>query len=186
MFSPTFRIWGYESNWGSFAQFTKVQAHQCVPEAEAPDLGGGRGLHARRRDRVSHAPRLGAAHALRAGDVVLVWGGAGGLGSMAIQIARAAGAIPVAVVSCDDKIEYCKKLGARGCDQPQDFDHWGMLPHWKDDAAYAQVAQGRARVRRRVLGSARRAQEPADRVRASGRGHACRPRSSSATPAAWS
>jgi crotonyl-CoA carboxylase/reductase len=24
---PSFRIWGYESNWGSFAQFTKVQAH---------------------------------------------------------------------------------------------------------------------------------------------------------------
>ncbi len=32
MFSPTFRIWGYESNWGSFAQFTKVQAHQCLPK----------------------------------------------------------------------------------------------------------------------------------------------------------
>jgi crotonyl-CoA carboxylase/reductase len=26
MYSPTFRIWGYETNWGSFAQFTKVQA----------------------------------------------------------------------------------------------------------------------------------------------------------------
>ena len=32
-FSDSYRIWGYESNWGSFAQFTKVQAHQCLPKA---------------------------------------------------------------------------------------------------------------------------------------------------------
>ena len=32
MFAPSFRIWGYETNWGSFAQFTKVQAHQCLPK----------------------------------------------------------------------------------------------------------------------------------------------------------
>src|SRR5262249_62082653 len=25
MFGPSFRIWGYEANWGSFAQFTRVQ-----------------------------------------------------------------------------------------------------------------------------------------------------------------
>ena len=24
MFAPSFKIWGYETNWGSFAQFTKV------------------------------------------------------------------------------------------------------------------------------------------------------------------
>lgn len=48
MFSPSFRIWGYETTWGSFAQFTKVQAHQCMPkakhlnweEAAAPTLVG--------------------------------------------------------------------------------------------------------------------------------------------------
>ncbi len=33
---------------------------------------------------------------------------------MAIQIARAKGAIPVAVISGDDKIDYCKQLGAKG------------------------------------------------------------------------
>src|SRR5665811_1494548 len=30
--APTARIWGYESNWGSFAQFTLVQAHQLLPK----------------------------------------------------------------------------------------------------------------------------------------------------------
>ncbi|MCH7838517.1 MAG: alcohol dehydrogenase catalytic domain-containing protein, partial [Chloroflexi bacterium] len=29
--SPSAKIWGYETNWGSFAQFTKVQAHMCLP-----------------------------------------------------------------------------------------------------------------------------------------------------------
>ena len=53
-------------------------------------------------------------HTMRPGDPVLIWGGAGGLGSMAIQIAKAAGAIPVAVVSGEDKIDYCMKLGAKG------------------------------------------------------------------------
>ncbi|MGH2602850.1 MAG: alcohol dehydrogenase catalytic domain-containing protein, partial [Dehalococcoidia bacterium] len=32
MFGSSFRIWGYETSWGSFAQFTKVQAHQCLPK----------------------------------------------------------------------------------------------------------------------------------------------------------
>ncbi len=32
MYSPTFKIWGYETNYGSFAQFTRVQAQQCMPK----------------------------------------------------------------------------------------------------------------------------------------------------------
>src|SRR6059058_793084 len=37
-------------------------------------------------------------HTVRPGDAVLVWGGAGGLGSQAIQIVRVMGGTPVAVV----------------------------------------------------------------------------------------
>jgi len=84
MFSPSFKIWGYETNYGSFAQFTKVQAHQCMPkaphltweEAAAPTLVGATAY----RMLFGWPP-----HNVRDGDVVLVWGGAGGLGSMAIQ-----------------------------------------------------------------------------------------------------
>jgi crotonyl-CoA carboxylase/reductase len=70
------------------------------------------------------------------GDPILVWGGAGGLGSMAIQIARAAGARPVAVVSGDSKNEFCKKLGAVGVIDRRKFDHWGKLPRWSDEIEY--------------------------------------------------
>ena len=60
--APSAKIWGYETNWGSFAQFTKVQAHQCLPKPPQPDLGSRRRLHARRRDRLPHAHALVAEH----------------------------------------------------------------------------------------------------------------------------
>ena len=65
-------------------------------------------------------------HTVRPGDIVLVWGGAGGLGCQAIQIAKAAGGIPVAVISSDDKIDFCKQIGARGTINRKQFSHWGM------------------------------------------------------------
>ena len=141
MFSNSFQIWGYESNWGSFAQFTKVQAHQCLPkaphltweEAAAPTLVGATAY------RMLHG---WPPNTVKEGDVVLVWGGSGGLGSMAIQIAREAGATPVAVVSSEDKFAFCEKLGAKGCINRKKFDHWGMLPHWTDEAAYGKWAEG--------------------------------------------
>jgi crotonyl-CoA carboxylase/reductase len=141
MFSPSFRIWGYETNFGSFAQFTRVQAHQCLPkakqltweEAAAYMLVGATAY----RMLMSWPP-----HTVRPGDVVLVWGGAGGLGCQAIQIAKAGGGLPVAVISSDDKVEFCKRLGAVGTINRKNFKHWGMLPHWKDSAAYGEWAKG--------------------------------------------
>ena len=53
---------------------------------------------------------------------MLVWGGAGGLGSMAIQIVREFGGRPVAVVSSDDKAEFCRKLGAVGVINRREFE----------------------------------------------------------------
>jgi len=141
MFSPSQLIWGYETNYGSFAQFTKVQGHQCLPkpknlnwEQAATYMLVGATAY-----RMLHGWQ---GNVVEEGDPVLIWGGAGGLGSMAIQIARAAGAKPVAVVSSDDKFDYCKNLGAVGVMNRKNFDHWGMLPHWKDKEAYAKWFEG--------------------------------------------
>jgi NADPH:quinone reductase-like Zn-dependent oxidoreductase len=49
---------------------------------------------------------------VQAGDFVLIWGAAGGLGVMAIQIAKLFNARAIAVASADDKLELCRKLGA--------------------------------------------------------------------------
>jgi crotonyl-CoA carboxylase/reductase len=130
MYSPSFRIWGYETNWGSFAQFTKVQAHQLLPrpkhmtwEASAAYMLVGATAY-----RMLHS---WTPHTIKEGDVVLVWGAAGGLGSMALQLCKLAGARAVAVVSNESKYEYCKRLGAVGCINRRDFNHWRRLPNWE-------------------------------------------------------
>ncbi|MGH3432841.1 MAG: zinc-binding dehydrogenase, partial [Thermocrispum sp.] len=49
---------------------------------------------------------------MKQGDVVLIWGASGGLGSYATQYALNGGAIPVCVVSSPEKAEICRKMGA--------------------------------------------------------------------------
>ncbi|HYF17757.1 MAG TPA: NADPH:quinone oxidoreductase family protein [Ramlibacter sp.] len=49
---------------------------------------------------------------LKAGETVLVLGAAGGVGTAAIQIAKAVGARVIAAASTDEKCELCKSIGA--------------------------------------------------------------------------
>lgn len=49
---------------------------------------------------------------LRAGETVLILGAAGGVGTAAIQIAKAAGARVIAAASSDDKCALCQQIGA--------------------------------------------------------------------------
>ena len=135
------KIWGYETNWGSFAQFTKAQAHQCLPkpehltwEAAAAYMLVGATVY---RMLTNWTP-----HNVQEGDVVLVWGGSGGLGSMAIQVTRALGGIPVAVTSSDEKGQHCVDLGAKGYINRKDFDHWGLPPNVNDNEAYGTWVKG--------------------------------------------
>ena len=120
------QIWGYETNYGAFAQFTRVYDYQCHPkpatlsweEAACFMLTGATAYHQLR----GWPP-----HVVEAGDPVLIWGGAGGLGSAAIQIVRHFGGIPIAVTSSDERAEHCRKLGAVVVDRGG-FDHWGPIP----------------------------------------------------------
>ncbi|MGI8511964.1 MAG: crotonyl-CoA carboxylase/reductase [Solirubrobacteraceae bacterium] len=131
MLAPSSRIWGYDTNHGAFAQFAVVQAHQCL--AKPAQLSW---------EEAAAAPLVGTTayrmlfgwegNRAEEGDVVLVWGGSGGLGSQAIQLARHAGALPVAVVSSPDRGAFCERLGAVGFIDRTEFDHWGVPPHWTD------------------------------------------------------
>ncbi|MFL5976476.1 MAG: crotonyl-CoA carboxylase/reductase [Solirubrobacterales bacterium] len=107
--APSQKIWGYETTWGSFAQFTKVQAQQLLPKPTALswDEAASYGLTYFTAYRM-----LMTRCNLQAGDRVLVWGAAGGLGVFATQLCRMAGAQSVGVVSSDDKGELVKSLGA--------------------------------------------------------------------------
>jgi NADPH2:quinone reductase len=46
------------------------------------------------------------------GDVVLVHAGAGGVGSGVVQLAKALGAFVIATAGSDEKVEFCRQLGA--------------------------------------------------------------------------
>ena len=136
MFSPSQRIWGYETPDGSFAQFTRVQAQQLMPRPQhlTWEASGCYMLTLATAYRMlfGHRP-----HILRPGHNVLVWGGAGGLGSMAIQLIAAAGANAIAVISDESKREYVKSLGAKGTINRKGFDCWGPLPDIDDTEVYA-------------------------------------------------
>jgi len=139
--SSSNKIWGYEENWGSFAQFTLVDYYQCFPKpkqltweaAAAYMLVGATAF----RMLMGWPP-----HIVNPGDPVLIWGAAGGLGSMAIQIVREAGGVPIAVVSEESKYEFCLQLGAKGVINRRDFNHWGRLPDVDDAEAFGTWMQG--------------------------------------------
>jgi crotonyl-CoA carboxylase/reductase len=112
------RIWAYESNWGSFADYCLVQAQQLLPKpahltwAEAASYG--LVYFTAYRMLVDQA-------ALEAGHNVLVWGAGGGLGSMAIQLCRLYGANAIAVVSSEDKADLVLRLGAHAVINRRDY-----------------------------------------------------------------
>jgi crotonyl-CoA carboxylase/reductase len=109
MAAPSQRIWGYETTWGSFAQFTKVQAQQLLPKPAALtwEEAASYGLVYFTAWRM-----LMNRCNLQAGQKVLIWGAAGGLGVFATQICKAAGAECVGVVNSDEKGALVKQLGA--------------------------------------------------------------------------
>lgn len=157
--STSAKIWGYEENWGSFAQFTLADAYQCHPKPKHLDWESAAAYML--VGATAYRQLLGwAPNDVRPGDPVLIWGGSGGLGSMAIQIVRAKGGIPIAVVSSRDKFEYCMKLGAHGVIDRSDpaFTHWGRLPDLDDADAFAKWMTGANAFRAKwseVLGSKR-------------------------------
>lgn len=106
---------------GAYAQLTTVREALCaVVEADA-DLVALAGLAAQ----ASCAYLLlQASTTLRAGESLLVHGAAGGVGSLAIQIAKALGASPViGTASTEQRREFVLGLGADAA-IGYDDDHW--------------------------------------------------------------
>ena len=89
--------------------------HACVKAAQVIPLPPGFALE----DAAAFAFTYGTSHhalldrgQLKAGETVLVLGAAGGVGSAAIQIAKAVGAKVIAAASTDEKCEACRGMGA--------------------------------------------------------------------------
>ncbi len=127
MYSPSQRIWGYETPDGSFAQFTCVQSQQLMQrpkhltweESACYTLT----LATAYRMLFGHEP-----HELKPGQNVLVWGASGGLGSYAIQLINTAGANAIGVISDESKRDFVMSLGAKGVINRNEFSCWGQMP----------------------------------------------------------
>ena len=97
------------SGTGGFGTHTLAPAKLCMPLPlgfPAVDAAAFIMIYA-----TSHHALIDRA-ALKAGETVLVLGAAGGVGTAAIQIAKAAGARVIAAASTDEKCALCKTLGA--------------------------------------------------------------------------
>jgi crotonyl-CoA carboxylase/reductase len=127
--APSQQIWGYETSWGSFAQFCKVQAQQLLHKPK----------HLSWEDAASYGLTYFTAYRmlvdrckLQSGHRVLIWGAAGGLGVFATQLCKLAGADAVGVVSSEEKGKLIEQLGAIGYINRNEFA--GMMRRGDEDS----------------------------------------------------
>ncbi len=94
---------------GTYAELADCDPHTVVPIPDAMSFEEGAAL----------LTNYGTAHLalhrrarLQAGETILVHAGAGGVGSAAVQLGKAAGARVIATAGSDEKTELCRALGA--------------------------------------------------------------------------
>ena len=93
---------------GGYAEYVVVPAGQVIPPPPGVDLVSAAGLI---EVAATVASNFDHVH-LAAGETVLIHGGAGGIGTFAIQYARALGARVLATAGSPAKLELCRTLGA--------------------------------------------------------------------------
>ena len=93
---------------GGYAEYVVVPAGQCAPPPRGVGLVEAAGLMETAATVVSNFDHIG----VRAGETILVHGGAGGIGSFAIPYAKHLGLRVLTTVGSADKAIHAHKLGA--------------------------------------------------------------------------
>ena len=104
-FCRDFKLYGFQTGplVGTHAEYCRIQAAQAVPKPDNVSWEEAASMPLC----LTTAWRMLITRArIRAGDTVLVWGAAGGLGIFATQIANLAGAHAIAVVGSAEKAEF--------------------------------------------------------------------------------
>lgn len=97
------------TNGGAYAEQVVVDAGQCLPVPKGLTLAEAAALPETCFTVWSNVFDRGA---LQRGETLLVHGGASGIGTTAIQMAKALGATVIATASSAEKCQRCKELGA--------------------------------------------------------------------------
>ncbi|WP_433335337.1 crotonyl-CoA carboxylase/reductase [Spirillospora sp. CA-294931] len=104
------RAWGFETNFGGLAHYAVVRATQLLHKPP----------HLTWEESASYPLCAGTIYRMlvgergarmKQGDVVLIWGATGGLGSYAVQMVKNGGGVPVGVVSSPEKERLAWELG---------------------------------------------------------------------------
>jgi NADPH:quinone reductase len=97
------------TNGGGYAEYCAVDARHCLPVPKGVSLRDAGGLP---ETFFTVWSNIFMGVGLRAGETLLVHGGAGGIGTTAIQLAKAFGAKVIATDSPEDRCNLCRDLGA--------------------------------------------------------------------------
>ena len=152
--------WGFETNFGGLAHYAVARASQLLPkpahltweEAACNPLCAGTAYRMLVSDRGAR---------MKQGDVVLIWGAAGGLGAYAVQLVRNGGGIAVGVVSSPSKADVAAPARLRRGDQPRGIWSTGDEPPPRDRKAGASgSAYARPSARTRTSSSSTSAGPP--------------------------
>ncbi|HQD61391.1 NAD(P)H-quinone oxidoreductase [Propioniciclava tarda] len=93
---------------GGYADYVAVDAGQVIPPPPGVDLITAAGLLEVAATVISNMDHVRLAD----GETFLVHGGAGGIGSFAIQYAKSRGCTVAATAGTEEKLEVCRELGA--------------------------------------------------------------------------
>lgn len=94
---------------GGYAEYVSVDQGQCLPIPKGFSYAEAAALPETLFTVYHNVFKRGT---LKSGDNFLVHGGSGGIGSMAIQLAKLSGAKVFVTVGSDAKASYCKRIGA--------------------------------------------------------------------------
>ncbi|CAM3162895.1 crotonyl-CoA carboxylase/reductase [Saccharomonospora xinjiangensis] len=142
------KAWGYETNFGGLAHYAVVRASQLIPkpahltweEAASTPACAGTAYRMLVSDRGAR---------MKQGDVVLIWGAAGGLGVYATQLVKQGGGIPVGVVGSEEKAESLRRLG---CDVVINRSEIGIGDDLTDPASVVAAGKRLGAIIRRETG----------------------------------
>src|SRR5690606_27443318 len=109
---------------GGYAEYVAVHQEMCLPIPERISFEEAAVLPETVYTVWDNVFRRGA---LQEGETLLVHGGAGGIGSTAIQLAKAFGARVLTTVSTAEKERYCRQLGADKVVNYRDSDFQEVL-----------------------------------------------------------
>jgi putative PIG3 family NAD(P)H quinone oxidoreductase len=97
------------TNGGGYAEFCAIEADHCLPIPAGVTVHDAAGLP---ETYFTVWSNVFVVAGLKAGETFLVHGGAGGIGTTAIQLAKAFGAKVIATDSPDERCAICRELGA--------------------------------------------------------------------------